>query len=66
MDISSHGDAEERKETNPIIELKKAMEEGDIKVLCAHIIQGGLEPTTRCRSFGSHRRDFGRMSHGTH
>ena len=31
MDISSHGDAEEAEEANCIIELEKAMEEGDTK-----------------------------------
>ena len=31
MDISSHGDAEETEEAKRIIELEKAMEEGDTK-----------------------------------
>ena len=33
MDISSHGDAEELEEAKRIIDLEKAMEEGDTKCL---------------------------------
>ena len=48
MDISSHGDAEEMEEAKRIIELEKAMEEGDTK--CSVVMASKAEL--------SQRRDF--------
>ena len=42
MDISSHGDAEEKEEAKRIIELGKAMEEGNTKCFVVMTSKGEL------------------------
>ena len=51
MDIFSHGDTEETEEAKQIIELKKAMEEGDIKcfVVMASKAELSQRPNARIR-----------------